>query len=165
MAITFTFNFGTGAQGTSVPVNLKPWNYSTTYRIISDNGKIARMTDILSPLDLPTTLKVTVDPIANVYSTLANGTTVPLAQQSLNVMGHTVMSELSSFLTKTDAAGVVTYKPWVARSIIRLPDDPDITGNMVIEMMLASLAGLADSTGACNVLTEKMRGALTPAGI
>lgn len=163
MATTILTNFGAGSQGTAVPKNLKPWNYATTFRVISDNGSVARMTDILSPLDLPTTLKVTSDSIANVYSTIGGGI-VPLAQQSLNVTGKTTMCELTTFLTKSD--GITTkIIPVQARIITRTLNDADLTPALVEECVMAAFAGLADSTGVNTVLSEKMRGALTPAGI
>lgn len=163
MAAVITTNFGAGSQGTNVPLNLKPWNYASTYRIVSDNGSLARMTDILAPLDKPTTIKVTVDKIANVYTTLASGS-IPLAQQALNVTGQTTMIEMTTILTKTDGL-IITQLPAVVRVIVRLPNDPDLTGTFVNDLVLATLAGMADAAGV-NVLTsEKMRGALTPAGI
>lgn len=163
MAAVITKNYGEGTQGTSVPKNLKPWLYGSSFRVISDNGSIARMTDIRAPLDKLTTLKVTKEKIANVYSTLASGT-VPLAEQSLNVEGTTTMVELTTVLTKTDGL-VKVQLPVVFRVIARSPNDPDITGSLIDELIMDTAAIMADELGNNILTTEIMRGALTPAGI
>lgn len=161
MAISFTF--GASSQGVAVNKPLKPWNYSTAFRIVSDSGALARMTDIQSPLDKLTTAKVTLEKIANVYTTLAGGT-VPLAAQNANVSGHTVFVELKTIATKV--VGLITVQlPIVSRIEIRLPDDADIAESDIDTLVMATYGLLCDSTGLPVVVTEKMRGALTPAGI
>lgn len=161
--MAISFNFGTGAQDTGVNKALKPWKYTTAFRTISDSGTLARMTDILAPLDKKTTIKVTLDKIANVYSTLADGN-VPVSAQSANTSGHTVFAELKTIATKTVGTDIIQL-PMVARIELRLPDDADIAESDIDTLVLAAYAALCDSTGSPVVVTEKMRGALTPVGI
>lgn len=161
--MAISFNFGAGAQGTGVTKTLLPWAYTTAFRIISDSGSLARMTDILSPLDKKTTIKVSLDKIANVYTTLADGT-VPVSAQLANTMGHTVFVELKTIATKT-VNDVVVQLPMVSRLELRLPDDADIAESDVETLVLATYAALCNSAGSPTVVTEKMRGALTPVGI
>lgn len=160
------FHFGTSAQGVGVTKTLKPWDYAKAFRIISDSGTLARMTNILSPLDKVTTAKVTLDKIANVYTTLAGGT-VPLAAQNACVSGHTVFVELKTIATKVigTTPPVTVQLPMVARLELRLPDDADIAEADIESLVFATYGLLCDSTGLPVVVTEKMRGALTPIGI
>lgn len=165
--MAISFNFGAASQGVGVTKTLKPWNYSSAFRIISDSGTLARMTDILSPLDKLTTAKVTLEKIANVYTTLAGGT-VPLAAQNANVSGHTVFVELKTIATKivtTGTTSVTVQLPIVSRIEIRLPDDADIAESDIDTLIMATYGLLCDSAGLPTVVTEKMRGALTPVGI
>lgn len=162
--MAIAFQFGAGAQsGTAVNKGLKPWQYTAAFRKISDNGNVARVSDILSPLDIKTTGKVTLEKIANVYTTLADGT-VPVANQSTNTSGGTVFAELKTIATKVVGTDTV-YIPMVGRIELRLPNDPDITEADVETLILATYGLLCDSTGNAKVVTEKLRGALTPAGI
>lgn len=160
MAISFHFG---AATNTGVAKSLLPWKFTTAFRAITDNGSMARMTDILSPLDMQITLKVTNTKIANVYATLADGT-VPVESQNANTSGHTVFAELKTIATKVVGADTIQL-PMVGRIELRLPDDAEIAESDVETLVLATWAALCDSSGVSSVVTEKMRGALTPAGI
>lgn len=161
--MAISFNFGAGATGTVKTVSLAPWAYATAFRNVSDNGSVARMTDILAPLDKKTSIKISLDKIANVYNTLADGT-VPVAEQSSNTSGQTVFCELKTIATKVVGEATIQL-PMVARIELRLPNDKDITESDVNTLVLATYASLCDASGNPVVVTEKMRGALTPAGI
>lgn len=161
--MSISFNFGSGATGAAKTLSLAPWAYADAFRTISDNGSVARMTDILAPLDKKTTIKVSLDRIANVYATLADGN-IPVAEQSSNTSGQTVFCELKTIATKTVGTTVVQL-PMVARIELRLPNDADIAESDVNTLILATYAALCDEEGNPTVVTEKMRGALTPTGI
>lgn len=161
--MAISFNFGSGATGTAKTLSLLPWAYVAAFRNISDNGNVARMTDILAPLDKKTTIKVSNDKIANVYTTLADGT-VPVAEQNSNTSGQTIFCELKTIATKS-VGDVTVQLPMVARIELRLPNDSDISETDVNTLVLATYAALCDASGDPVVVTEKMRGALTPAGI
>lgn len=161
--MAISFNFGVGSQGTAGTKAFKPWAYLAAFRIISDSGSLAKMTDIAAPLDKKTTLKVTLDKIANVYTTLAEGT-VPVSAQNANTSGQTVFVELKTIATKTVGDAEIQL-PMVARIELRLPNDADISESDVEALVMATYAGLCDATGNPVVVTEKMRGALTPTGI
>jgi hypothetical protein len=160
--MAITFNFGS-ATGTGKTLTLLPWAYTTAFRNVSDNGVVARMTDILAPLDKKTSVKITLDKIANVYTTLVDGP-VPASEQSSNASGQTVFCELKTIATKTVASDTIQI-PMVCRIELRLPNDKDITEADVNTLVLATYASLCDAAGNPVVVTEKMRGALTPAGI
>lgn len=164
--MAISFKFGTGATGVALTAPLSPWAYTAAFRIISDNGSIARMTDILAPLDMKTTVKVTLDKIANVYTTLADGT-VPISEQNSNTSGQTVFCELKTIATKPSLDPTLRdiQLPMVARIELRLPNDASITEADVQTLVMATWASLCDASGVSNVVSEKMRGALTPAGI
>lgn len=161
--MAISFNFGTGATGTAKSLSLLPWAYTTAFRNVSDNGVVARMTDILAPLDKKTSIKISLDKIANVYTTLAENS-VPVAEQSSNTSGQTVFCELKTIATKTVGDATVQL-PMVSRIELRLPNDKDIAESDINTLVLATYAALCDASGNPTVVTEKMRGALTPAGI
>lgn len=161
--MAISFNFGSGATGTAKALSMPPWNYTTAFRNVSDNGSVARMTDILASLDKRTVVKLSVDKIANVYTTLADGT-VPIAEQSSNTSGQTVFCELKTIATKTVGEQTVQL-PMVSRIELRIPNDSTIAESDINTLVLATYAALCDATGSPVVVTEKMRGALTPAGI
>lgn len=161
--MAISFNFGAGSQGVAGTKAFKPWAYLAAFRIISDSGSLAKMTDIAAPLDKKTTLKVTLDKIANVYTTLAEGT-VPVSAQNANTSGQTVFVELKTIATKTVGDAEIQL-PMVARIELRLPNDADISESDVEALVMATYAGLCDAAGNPVVVTEKMRGALTPTGI
>lgn len=161
--MAISFNFGDGATGAAKTLSLLPWAYATAFRNVSDNGSVARMTDILTPLDKKTSIKITLDKIANVYTTLADGT-VPVAEQSSNTSGQTVFCELKTVATKTVGETTVQL-PMVARIELRIPNDSAIAESDINTLVLAAYASLCDASGNPVVVTEKMRGALTPAGI
>lgn len=161
--MAISFNYGSGAQGTAATKPFFPWAYSTAFRIISDSGTLARMTDIVAPLDKKTTIKVTLDKIANVYTTLAEDK-IPVTAQSANTSGQTVFIELKTIATKT-VGEVEIQLPMVSRIELRLPNDADITEANVEALVMATYAGLCNAAGNPTVVTEKMRGALTPVGI
>lgn len=161
--MSVTFNFGALSQKTGVTKTIKPWDYAAGFRIQSDNGSVAKMTGILTPLDKKTTIKVTLDRIANVYSTLADNT-VPVAEQSANVTGQTVFVELKTIATRVHEEKTIQI-PMVSRIELRLPNDAEIAESDVEALIFATYAALCDGSGNSIVLTEKMRGALTPVGI
>lgn len=158
-----TFQFGAKALGEAISDSRHPWNYTNAVRIISDSGSSARMTDILSPLDMKTTFKVTLSKIANVYTTLADGT-VPVAQQNANTSGGTIFAELKTVATKVVGDDTIQL-PMVGRIELRLPNDSAITETDVDLLVKATYGILCDANGDPTVVTEKLRGALTPAGI
>lgn len=161
MAISFTF--GAAAQGTAIQKSFKPWAYATAFRIINDSGTTAKMTDIVAPLDMKTTVKVNLDKIANVYTTLAEGN-VPVSAQNANTSGQTVFVELKTIATKVVGDATIQL-PMVSRIELRLPNDADITESDVESLVMATYACLCNAAGNPTVVTEKMRGALTPVGI
>lgn len=161
--MAISFQFGSGSQDTPVNKALAPWKYADAFRVITDNGSLARMGDIKSPLDMQTTVKLTNTKIANVYTTLADGN-IPVEAQNANTSGHTVFVELKTIATKVVGTNTIQL-PMVSRIELRLPDDAEIAEADITTLVMATFAALCDSTGTPVVVTEKMRGSLTPAGI
>lgn len=160
--MAYSTNFG-AATNTSVNVALKPWKYTEAFRTISDNGQVAKMTDILAPLGAQTTIKVATSRIADVYSTLANGS-IPLSEQSASNTGQSTYAELNTILS-TGTGDTYVATPARVKLETKLANDSLITDALVMELIMATVAILCDSLGASTVIAEKMRGALTPAGI
>lgn len=160
--MAYSTNFG-AATGTSVNVALKPWNYTDAFRVISDNGQVAKMTDILAPLGAQTTVKIATSRIADVYTTLAAGS-VPVSEQSATMSGQSTYAELNTILS-TGSGDTYVASPARVKLETKLANDSEITDALVMELIMATVAILCDSLGASTVVSEKMRGALTPAGI
>jgi uncharacterized protein YejL (UPF0352 family) len=161
--MAISFQFGSGSQDTAIDVSMAPWIYTAAFRKISDNGSNARMTDILSPLDKKTSIKISLAKIANVYSTLADNS-VPAAEQSANVSGATVFVELKTIATKV-VDSVTIQIPLVSRIELRIPFDSEITEADITTLVMSTFAALCDEDGNPVVVTEKMRGALLPAEV
>lgn len=161
MAISFQFG---SAFNTAVSKNLLPWNYASAVRVKSESGSMARLSDILSPLDKQVDIKLTNTKIANVYTTLAEGV-VPVDNQAPNVSGQTIFVELKAFATYTDSLSKTIVLPFVSRIELRIPNNSEITDANVETLILATYASLCDHTGAVTVVSEKMRGALAPSEI
>lgn len=167
-----SFNFGSGAaiSGESLDppfVTQAPiWKFKNSFRKVSESGNQSRIADIVAPLAKRTTIKYSIDRIANVYNTLGDAL-VPVSNQSLNTAGQTLFVELKTVATSTPTAPALPFDvPMVCRIEIRIPTFADITDADVETLVLHTVAALRSETdGTMNVISEKMRGALTPAGI
>lgn len=159
MAIQFQFG---AAFNTSVNKPLKPWKYDTAVRVTQSNGSLVKLTDVLGPLDLPTSMKLTSTRIANVYNTLADGS-IPVAEQSSNTSGQSVFVELKTVATRDGLVPDTRVQlPMVCRLELRLPNDAEIAETDITTLVMATFGLLCDDAGAPVVVTEKMRGALAP---
>lgn len=159
MAIEFQFG---DAFGTPVNKSLEPWDYENAVRIVQNDGTLVKMTDIVSPLDKQTSMKLTATRIGNVYNTLAGGT-IPVSEQSSNTSGSSIFAELKTVATRPGAIdGTTVQLPMVGRIEVRLPNDASITEADVTTLVMAAFALLCDKDGDPTVVTEKMRGALAP---
>lgn len=157
------FNFGSGAQGTPVNKAVSPWSYVAAFRATQNQSGRARMIDIKTDLDKPTSLVITNEKIANVYTTLAS-VAVPVDNQSLNVEGTTVRVELRTIATKADGTKTV-HLPLECDIRVRIPNDAELTAGDMDTLVSAAYAGLLDASGQNKVLSDLARGALTPAGV
>lgn len=160
--MSLTWNFGTGSQGTAVNKSCAPWVYNDAIRVTSEQPGIAKFTDILSPIDLPTEIKISATKIANVYDTLGGGK-IPVAEQSANVSGCTTFFELKTVATYPRTSPEVgrVQLPMVARIEFRLPNDANIDNNELATLLSAALANICNSSGTLRVL-EVQRGGIVP---
>lgn len=162
--MSFSFTFGTGAVVTELNGS-EHWDYAAGFRAIAESSNSAKLTDILAPLDKRTTIKYALSKIANVYSTLG-GDSVPVSERSSNPTGQTLFCELTTIMTKPNAAnnGVIQV-PIQTRIELRVPNDGDLTDANIEELLALTFAGLRDSNGVTRITTEMLRGALVPADI
>lgn len=162
--MSFSFTFGNGAVVTE-PDGSPHWDYAAGFRAIAESSSSAKLTDILAPLDKRTTIKYALSKIANVYTTLG-GDSVPVSERSSNPTGQTLFCELTTILTKPNAAanGIIQV-PIQTRIELRVPNDADITDDVIQELLALTSAGLRDSDGTPRITTEMLRGALVPADI
>lgn len=157
------FNFGTGARGTAVNKPVSPWSYVAAFRATQNQSGRARMIDIKTDLDKPTSLVITNEKIANVYTTLTS-VAVPVNNQSLNVEGTTIRVELRTIATKADGPKTI-HLPLECDIRVRIPNDAELTAADMDTLVSSAYAGLLDASGTNMVLSDLARGALTPAGV
>lgn len=162
--MSINFNYGAGAQSaTATNLVYNAWLYNDAIRVTADTPTQAKFTDILAPLDKPTEIKISTEPIANVYSTLAN-TRIPVSAQNANTSGTSVFVQLRTVVDYNKTVGTTTTNiqlPLEARLQIRVPNDAELT-NVVLAKLISSLyATTCDSTGASR-LGEIIRGGLVP---
>jgi len=157
--MSLDLNLGDSWNYTSVPVyGLKRSAFVTS----EDSGTLVKLSDVLSPLDKPTSLKITNTRIANVYNTLAKGT-VPLGNQAQNTSGQAIFSEAT--ITASEVVdGKTVIVPIVARVEIRVPNYGSITDGIINSAMLIALAGTRSDDGSTSIVSQQMRGILYPGG-
>jgi len=165
--MSLNWNFGVGAQF-ATPSNLayNPWLYADSIRVTSDAPTQVKFTDILAPLDKPTELKISVEPIANVYSTLTNNR-VPVTSQSANTSGTSVFVQLRTMVDYDKVLGTDTTNvqlPLEARIQIRVPNDAQLTSVELNKLVASTFAVLCSENGSSR-LGEILRGGLVPKGI
>lgn len=162
--MSFSTTFGTGAVVTELDGS-KHWDFAAGFRAIAESSSSAKLTDILAPLDKRTTIKYALSKIANVYTTLG-GDSVPVSERSSNPTGQTLFCELTTILTKANAAnnGVIQV-PIQTRIELRIPNDADVTDDLIEELLMLTFAGMRTSDGTLRITTEMLRGALVPADI
>lgn len=161
----FSTTFGSGARVIDAVTGTTKWNWSA-FRTIADTGTSAKVTDILSPLDKRTTIKYALSKIANVYSTLG-GDSVPVSERSSNPSGQTLFVELSTILTRANpvVANGIIQVPVQSRIELRVPNDGELTDDVIEEFMSATFDALKNGDGELVITAEKLRGALVPSGI
>lgn len=164
--MSFSKTWGTGALVQLPNDGPFAWAWSSAFRVTSDTGTAVKLTDILSPLDKRTTIKLALSKIANVYTTLG-GDSVPVTERSSNVTGQTLFTELTTILTRPNPtiAGGIIQVPVQARIELRLPNDGELTATDVEDLIVACHSALLDDAGNNLVISEKLRGALVPPGI
>lgn len=157
------FNFGSGSQGEAINKSVHPWSYVAAFRATQNQAGRARMINIKTDLDKPTSLVISNEKIANVYNTLTS-VAVPVDNQSLNVEGTTVRVELRTIATKGDGLYTI-HLPLECDIRVRIPNDAGLTAADMDTLVSATYAGLLDATGQNMILSDLARGALTPAGV
>jgi hypothetical protein len=162
--MALTWNYGTGAQATPAKtLSYFSWKYNDAYRVTENAPNRAKFTDILAPVDKPTEIKISIEPINNVYSTLANAK-VPVSSQNANTTGTSIFVQLRTVANYTRTIGTTSQDiqlPLEGRIQLRLANDAEITNAEVDLMIGAMLACLRNEDGTSRV-GEIMRGSLVP---
>lgn len=162
--MSITWNLGSGAQAaTPVTLSYRPWMYDDAFRVTSSAPTLAKMTDILAPLDKPTEIKISTETIANVYSTLANSK-IPVSEQNSNTSGTSVFVQLRTVATYVKTVGTTSSEvqlPLEARLQIRIPNDVELT-NTVLDEVLGQLIACVRKQDGSSRLNEITRGSLVP---
>lgn len=163
--MAITFHFGVGSQSsTTVNKVVSPWLYTAAFRATMNQPGRARMIDIKTDLDKPTSLVLTNEKINNVYTTLTS-VAVPAVNQSMNTEGTTVRAELRTIATKIGANDAVLHLPLECDIRVRIPNDAELTAADIDTLVCACYGAICDATGTNMVLSDLARGALTPAGV
>lgn len=156
-----TLNLGTSFDAQAAKgINLLPAVFAIgALRVVTDTGNLIKLANVSSPLDKPSSVKITNTRIPNVYLTLAKGS-VPTGHQAVNTSGQSIFVELNAVASKTigDEDNEVLV-PLTARVEVRVPNDGDITDDDIKALLLATLSNLCDKDGNCRV-TQMMRGVL-----
>lgn len=162
--MSINWNYGTGSQfATASNLSYNPWLYDAAIRVTSDSPTQAKLTDILAPLDKPTEIKISTEPIANVYTTLTNSR-IPVSSQSANTSGTSVFVQLRTVVDYDKTIGTTTTNvqlPLEARLQIRVPNDAELT-NVVLAKLISSLYASTCGADGASRLNEILRGGLVP---
>jgi len=139
------------------------WDYEDSIRINEQAPGLVKLKDISAPMDKPTTIKIAVSPINNVYTTLAKGK-VPVSRQDANVQGTDVFIEVNTMLNVTWTEGSINYatiSPVRARLTISCQDDTDISDAALSTALDMLVATLCDGEGDIR-FGEIQRGCIVP---
>lgn len=144
------------AFGTAVNKSLLPWTLAAL-KVTQDDGSLVKVTNVLSPLDKQSSIKIANTRIANVYNTLAKGS-IPIGNQAANTTGQAIFVELNATASKVVGSDTILL-PMIARIELKLPNDGELTNGNVEQLLLATYAALCDAVGTMRA-TEIMRGVL-----
>jgi hypothetical protein len=162
--MSLNWNFGTGAVSeTASTLSYYPWEYDDAMRVKSTTPNQAKLTDILSPLDKTTELKISTESIANVYSTLASYK-IPVAAQSANQTGTSVFVQLRTTVDYDMTVGSTTTNiqlPLEARLQIRVPNDAELVDAEITKLVGHLYSSICESDGTTRI-GEIIRGGLVP---
>lgn len=162
--MSIIWNLGSGSQAvTPSTLSYHPWIYDAAFRVTSNAPTLAKITDILAPLDKPTEIKISTETIANVYSTLANSK-IPVSEQNSNTSGTSVFVQLRTVAQYVKTVGTtssVVQLPLEGRLQIRIPNDSELT-NAVLDEFLGQLIACLRSSDGTSRLNEIARGSLVP---
>lgn len=162
--MSITWNYGSGAQAVA-PLTLSyyPWMYNDAMRVTSSAPTLAKITDILAPLDKPTEIKISTEPIANVYSTLASSK-IPVSEQNSNTSGTSAFVQLRTIADYVKTVGTtesVVQLPLEGRLQLRVANDAELT-NEVLDQFLGALISCIRTQAGVSRLNEILRGSLVP---
>lgn len=162
--MSIIWNLGSGSQAVApLTLSYRPWMYDDAFRVTSNAPTLAKITDILAPLDKPTEIKISTETIANVYSTLANSK-IPVSEQNSNTSGTSVFVQLRTVAQYVKTVGTtssVVQLPLEGRLQIRIPNDSELT-NDVLDEFLGQLNACLRSSDGTSRLNEIARGSLVP---
>lgn len=161
MAIEATLNQSTSVDLTAISASVLGGGFSAgSLQVVQDTGQLVKLANILSPLDKPSTAKISNTRIANVYQTIAKGS-IPALAQALNVSGCSVFAELNVVGSKLDSASREILLPMQCRIELKVPNDGDIDNSLLKVLALSCLNLLHNPAGPDDLrVTEIMRGVL-----
>lgn len=131
---------------------------ASSLKMQSDAGNLIKIANVLAPVDKPSSGKISLSRIANVYSSLAKGS-IPVGNQAPNVTGCSIFAEISFIGSNTDAANRELLMPMQSRIELRLPYSVDVNNTVIKKLLLANVALLCAPAGGLRT-TDIMRGVL-----
>lgn len=126
-----------------------------------DTGNLVKYANALSPLDMPSTVKISTTRIPDMYTAIAKGQ-IPPALQSANRSGVSVFVETTAYGLSPGLAvnGVTPVSPVIVRTEWRVPSLSSFNDNDAKYLLLLNLAAINDGPNGLRV-TEAMRGLLS----
>lgn len=167
MSKTITGNTGLALINNTPAGSYDPvWDYDNAIRVSSSTPSLAKLSNILAPLDAQNDIKIAVTPIANIYTTLGKGK-IPVSKQDANVAGTSTFVEVTASLNVAYTEGGINYAirtPIRGRLEIACANDTEISEAAFGSILQMLLASLADIDGESRI-SEIQRGCIVPKGL
>lgn len=166
MAIVININHtDTAISGaTAASLTLPVVNFPVDFRVKQDEPGEAIITNLTSPVDAPERYRFGVSDIKDIYANSG----IEYACQAPLKRGKKVFVQLTEVLTKTDSIDT-TYKcqvPLAGHIVLSVPQDADVTDEMIITFLKRLVAGLFDpADNGTTRLKCLERGSLIPSGM
>lgn len=166
MGKTLSVNYTDSAisGGTSLSMTVPSLNYTSDFRVITDDPGECRITNLTSPLDQPERYRFAYQQINDIYKN--SGIDPTLYYQTRR--GSQILCQLTDVYASTDSADAsyLALLPIRSHIVLTIPNNDLITEQVVQAHVLRTLAGLFDAKSSVGSrLKSVLRGALVPNGL
>lgn len=150
--------------GTTLSMTVPSLNYTSDFRVTTDDPGECRMTNLTSPLDMPERFRLAFQPVNDVYRN--SGIDPTLYYQTRK--GVQVLCQLTDVYSVTDSADAsyLALLPIKSHIVVQIPTNDLITASVVKDHVLRTFGGMFNARESIDArLKSILRGALVPTGL
>lgn len=136
-------------------------NYKSDFCVVTDTPGEAVLSNKTSPVDAPERLRFAMSTVKDVYQ----NTDIDPGTYSPSKRGSQILVQLNEVWTKSDAT-LASYKinlPVSGHIVLKVPNDSDLTADMLIAFVGRLVSGLFETGSATNNrISALLRGSMIP---